>query len=468
VPLILKIYEAKFDALSKRCDAVAPIMSFPRYPQYKDSGVEWLGEVPGHWEVTALKRGFNVTLGKMLQPESNSPDDELLPYLRAANIQWDGIESTDIKQMWLSKRDRSQLRLEHGDLLVSEGGDVGRSCIWASELEYCYFQNSVNRVRARDGHSNRYLYYWISTVKDKGYIDVLCNKSTIAHFTAEKVAAVPVPLPTTDEQTQIAAFLDRETAKIDDLVAQQRRLMELLKEKRQAVISHAVTQGLNPKAPMKPSGIEWLGNVPAHWEVKRVRDVAKLNPSKSEIATLNRDTFVSFLPMSAIGEDGTLFLESEKPIGELESGYTYFRDGDVTIAKITPCYENGKGALMRGLTQGIGFGTTELIVVRPKHEEACAEFLHFLFVSSVFRNIGESHMYGAGGQKRVPDDFIRNFATGFPPASEQIAIKTFLQAELAKFDTLTAQAQRAIDLLQERRTALISAAVTGQIDVRKA
>ena len=126
--------------------------------------------------------------------------------------------------------------------------------------------------------------------------------------------------------------------------------------------------------------------------------------------------------MSAIGEDGSLSLDFEKPVGELENGYTYFRNGDVTIAKITPCYENGKGALMHGLTQGVGFGTTELIVVRPKQDVSCGKFLHFLFVSTVFRNIGESHMYGAGGQKRIPDDFVRNFSTGFPPFAEQAAI----------------------------------------------
>ena len=140
-------------------------MSFPRYPTYKDSGVDWLGEVPAHWEVCALKRGYNVALGKMLQPESSSECDELLPYLRAANIHWSGVETTDIKQMWFSKRDQAQLRLEIGDLLISEGGDVGRSCLWKSELDECYFQNSVNRVRAHDGHSNRYLYYWMSVIK---------------------------------------------------------------------------------------------------------------------------------------------------------------------------------------------------------------------------------------------------------------------------------------------------------------
>jgi len=116
----------------------------------------------------------------------------------------------------------------------------------------------------------------------------------------------------------------------------------------------------------KDSGVEWLGEVPGHWEVKRLRFVAELNPSKSEAASIDRDTLVSFLPMDAIGEDGSLRLDLEKPIGELESGYTYFRNGDVTLAKITPCYENGKGALMQGLVNSLGFGSTELIVARPK------------------------------------------------------------------------------------------------------
>ena len=121
---------------------------------------------------------------------------------------------------------------------------------------------------------------------------------------------------------------------------------------------------------------------------------------------------------------------------------------------------------MKELVNGIGFGTTELIVARPNPDQIIGTFLHFLFISTVFRGLGESHMYGAGGQKRVPDEFVRNFATAFPPLAEQIQIAGFLDSELAKFDTLTIEAQRAIDLLQERRTALISAAVTGQIDVR--
>ncbi|GAB3346270.1 hypothetical protein GCM10027359_30490 [Marilutibacter aestuarii] len=272
--------------------------------------------------------------------------------------------------------------------------------------------------------------------------------------------------PPLDEQAQISAFLDRETAKIDALIAEQEKLIALLAEKRQATISHAVTKGLDPNAPMKDSGIPWLGEVPAHWSIKRLRFVAELNPSKSELADIDRETEVSFLPMEAIGEDGSINLERTRPFAEVETGYTYFRDGDVTLAKITPCFENGKGALMQGLEAGIGFGTTEIIVARPKPSEVLGPMLNWIFRSPGFRAQGEASMYGAGGQKRVPDDFIRNFVGAFPPADEQERIVAFLDGEFGKFVALGDGVGCAIRLLKERRSALIAAAVTGKIDLR--
>lgn len=214
----------------------------------------------------------------------------------------------------------------------------------------------------------------------------------------------------------------------------------------------------------KDSGVEWLGEVPAHWEVKRLRNVATLNPSKSEISNLDRDTEVSFLPMEAVGDDGTLILDRTRPIIEVDSGYTYFRDGDVTIAKITPCFENGKGAVMRGLQSGHGFGTTELIVIRPTEGKTSSNYLHCLFTSTPFRQLGEAAMYGAGGQKRVPDDFVRDFAVAFPPLAEQSAITSFLDHETAKIDALVAEQERLIELLKEKRQAVISHAVTKGLD----
>ena len=433
-----------------------------------------MGVVPGHWEIDRLKRS-TISAKNGVWGEEAKQDANDIPCVRVADFDRQGLrvqlDEPTIRNIVDSERVGRVLM--QGDLLLEksgggEGQPVGCVVLY-DDPRPAVCSNFVARVQIAPGmDSSFWRYAHAAAYAVRLNTRSIKQTSGIQNLDASQYFDESAAFPPLAEQTQIAAFLERETVKIDALVAEKRRLMELLKEKRQAVISHAVTRGLNPDAPLKPSGIEWLGDVPEHWDVKRLRDVGNLNPSKSEIAALERDSFVSFLPMSSIGEDGSLRLDLEKPISELENGYTYFRNGDVTVAKITPCYENGKGALMRGLTQGIGFGTTELIVVRPKPDESCGEFLHFLFVSTVFRNIGESHMYGAGGQKRVPDDFVRNFATGFPPISEQAAIAAFLQAELAKFDTLTTEAQRAIDLLQERRTALISAAVTGQIDVRDA
>jgi type I restriction enzyme S subunit len=210
----------------------------------------------------------------------------------------------------------------------------------------------------------------------------------------------------------------------------------------------------------KPSGVEWLGEVPDHWEVKRLRRLVSLNPSKSETALLPSNSLVSFLPMEAIGQNGSIDLGRQCVLSEVASGYSYFRDGDVVIAKITPCFENGKGALLRGMTNSCGFGTTELIVMRPDPASMDPEFLQRLVTSDSFRKLGEASMYGAGGQKRVPDDFAREFATPLPPLPEQRAIAAFLDRETAKIDALITEQEKLIELLAEKRQAVISHAVT--------
>jgi type I restriction enzyme S subunit len=192
--------------------------------------------------------------------------------------------------------------------------------------------------------------------------------------------------------------------------------------------------------------------------------VATFNPSKSESGDLPRDTEVSFLPMEAIGDDGTIQLGLTREIGAVEQGYTYFRDGDVVMAKITPCFENGKGALVSGLLGGIGFGTTELIVARPIARLAEGRYLQWLFTSPHFRASATASMYGAGGQKRVPEEFVRNFVVALPALAEQSVIASFLDRETAKIDALVAEQEQLIALLKEKRQAVISQAVTKGLD----
>lgn len=221
----------------------------------------------------------------------------------------------------------------------------------------------------------------------------------------------------------------------------------------------AALRRFRPYPSYKDSGVEWLEEIPTHWQVKRLRFVSHVNPSKSEISPAERHHEVSFLPMECIGEGGILKLEEVRSLMDVYEGFTYFRDGDVLVAKITPCFENGKGALAFGLTNGIGFGTTELHVIRP-NSEIDPKFLWYLSVSFPFRAVGETEMKGTAGQKRIAEDFIRDFRLPLLPVEEQRTIATFLDRETARIDGLIAKKKRLIELLQEKRTALITQAVT--------
>src|SRR5660397_27725 len=263
----------------------------------------------------------------------------------------------------------------------------------------------------------------------------------------------------------IAAFLDRETARTDALIERKRRQIELLQEKRSALINHAVTKGLDSHAPMKDSGVEWFGDVPEHWSPGRLRYRAKINSSRSELDGTPGTLDISFVPMESVHEYGGLSLDQTRPLAEVATGYTYFRDGDVLAAKITPCFENGKGSIAQDLVNGIGCGTTELHVLRP-YASLGRRFLFYVTISHAFRHLGAGEMYGAGGQKRVPEDFFRNFRKPIPPLAEQRAIAALLDRETARIDGLIEKVEQSIATLREHRTALISAAVTGKIDVR--
>ncbi|PKQ39013.1 restriction endonuclease subunit S [Pseudomonas sp. YY-1] len=202
---------------------------------------------------------------------------------------------------------------------------------------------------------------------------------------------------------------------------------------------------------------------PNSWEQKRLRFALRMNPSKTEI-DLDDSELVSFVPMDAVGEYGGIRLDEEKELSEIGSGYTYFCDDDVVVAKITPCFENGKGSVAKGLKNKTAFGTTELHVMRAGPEHLEPQFLFYLTISDLFRKIGESEMYGAGGQKRVPESFIKDFRAGIPPIREQQDIARFLDFKTAQIDALIAKKVALLDKLAEKRTALISHAVTKGLD----
>jgi len=436
---------------------------YTAYSEYKDSGVEWLGDVPTHWFSTKVKYGYEITLGKMLQKEAKSSEDKLKPYLKAINIQPCGVSLDQVGKMWFSPSDLRSLKLIDGDVLISEGGDVGRSAIWRNELPDCYIQNAINRARPKINQSSAFLFYWMNMLKGSEYIDILCNKATIAHYTAEKVENSPLFIPYDDEAEKIANFLDHETAKIDTLIEKQQQLIKLLKEKRQAVISHAVTKGLNPNAPMRDSGVEWLGEVPEGWVSCVLKNYSRIIDCKH----ITAEFFDEGIPLASIGEVKewcvnltTAKLTNKKYYFDLIDGGRKPEPGDIIYSRNATV---GEAALVAEGMPDFAMGQ-DVCLIRLD-EGVLPEYLLYVLKSGVIRNQLDLTMVGSTF-KRINVDDIRNFAIALPSYEKQVEIVAELTRALGKYDTLVLNAETTIGLMTERRTALISAAVTGKIDVR--
>ncbi|EJR0953670.1 restriction endonuclease subunit S, partial [Vibrio alginolyticus] len=355
-------------------------------------------------------------------------------------------------------------RLQKGDVLVSEGGDVGRSAIWNNELAECYIQNAINRVRPLGQNCSRYFNYWIYSLKSSDFINILCNKATIAHYTAEKLEASPLLLPSSVEQTQIANFLDHETAKIDTLIEKQQQLIKLLKEKRQAVISHAVTKGLNPQAPMKSSGVEWLGEVPEHWKLTLfkylVSQMGGGTPDKGNTSFWNGN-----IPWVS---------PKDMKVDYISTSQDLITDIAVKNSSTKLVPEQSILMVVRGmiLVHSVPVAlTTKPVTINQDmkalipNKDIQPEFLLF-FLKGIKDYILDFVETSAHGTKCLRTEDFENMQLFIPPIDEQAAILSSIKIILDKLDSLIQKAEQAITLMQERRTALISAAVTGKIDVR--
>ena len=343
-------------------------MSLSPYPKYKPSGVEWLGEVPAHWEVTRLK---DVAIYWVSNVDKVATDDELPVRLcNYTDVYYhDYIRpNMGLMETTATAQEINRFRLQVDDVVITrdseDWSDIGVPALVvesASDL-VCGYHLAIIRPKAyRQVLVGKFLLRTLQADAVNRQFQVAATGVTRYGLPKSSIGEAWLPLPSQQEQRAIAAFLDRETEKIDTLVAKKRTLIERLKEERTSLITHTVTRGLPPEAAraaglephpkLKSSGVEWLGEVPENWAVKRVRFCANVNPQP--FRSLHSDSEVSFVPMEAIGEYGGLNLDQTRSFFEVDSGYTEFKDGDVVVAKITPCFENGKGALATGLLNGI-------------------------------------------------------------------------------------------------------------------
>ncbi|MCE1226249.1 MAG: restriction endonuclease subunit S [Geobacteraceae bacterium] len=437
-------------------------MSFPHYEKYKDSGVEWLGEVPQEWEVKPVKTVCTYN-DEVL--DDSTPADYDIDYVEISGVSADrGImEVTTVP--FCAAPSRARRRVKDGDVIVSTVRTYLRAIApVVKPADNMIVSTGFAVVRPRSVHPA----FLGHLLRSEFMISSVISRSVGVSYpaiNASDLVLLKVPLPPLPEQQTIAAFLDRETGKIDALVAEQERLIELLKEKRQAVISHAVTKGLNPDAPMKDSGIEWLGEVPEGWEVKRLKALANSIKAGPFGSALTKDMYVSE-GYRVYGQEQVI--PGDFTVGDYFINHEKFTDlqqyqvapGDILISCVGTF---GKIAIVPNDIEP-GIINPRLLRVRCAESVFAEYFTTLLRSDVVFEQF--SFLSRGGTMDIINIGILSEIFLVLPPLEEQTAITTFLDCETARIDTLTGEAYKAIGLLKERRSALISAAVTGKIDVR--
>lgn len=430
------------------------LASFPVYKAYRDSGAQWFGNVPEHWAIKKLKHQANVVLGKMLCTE-NKGNYELKPYLKSKNIQWLTADLSSVDDMWFSPSELEMYRLRTGDLVISEGGEVGKTCMWEGELEECYIQNSAHKVSFMNGNEPRFFLYLFFLAGKIGLFEAIVNRVSIAHLTREKLANVEFLFPPVIEQKAIADFLDRKTAEIDKAGAVKEKQIALLKERKQILIQNAVTRGLNPDAPMRDSAVEWIGEIPAHWEVRRVKHLFRLVMEPSE---KNNDHELLSV-YSDIGVKPRRELEERGNRASTTDGYWLVRKGDIIVNKLLAWM----GAI--GLSNYDGVTSPAYDILRPIVPLE-GDYYHLLFRTEMCSAELKKHSRGIMDMRlRLYFDKFGAVEVPYPPREEQTAIINHIDSESAKIDKAIDLQQQQIDRLKEYKATLINSAVTGKIKV---
>jgi len=413
--------------------------------EMKNSGVDWIGEIPRDWqlvracdlfrkkkttgrvdaELLSVYREHGVVPKASRDDNMNRPSDDLSAY-----------QFVKIGDLVLNK-----MKTWQGSIAVSKHEGIVSPAYYVARPLVKMSLDFVHHLLRSPNYIDRY------AALSSG---VRVNQWDLSY---DDFKAMPVPMPSIGEQRAIADYLDRQTALIDQRLSTLEEKKIVLAELRKATIHEAVTKGLNKSATMKDSG------APSHWTTVRIKDVAKLNPS----ILLPKLDEIDFFPMEAIGVDGGLSFGQHKAVAQA-GGYSQMQNGDVCFAKVTPCFENGKSAIVEGLKAKVALATTEITILRP-NKKINRQFLHYRIKGLDFAVDGANEMKGAGGLKRVPERFAADFAFQLPPLSEQFAIANHLDQQTQQIDAQLSTLDEQAQVLKELRKAIIHEAVTGKIDL---
>ncbi len=434
-------------------------MSQHRYESYKDSGNNWLGEVPRTWQVTRLKHVVSapITDGPHETPEFLN---EGVPFISAEAVASGEINFDKIRgyispayNAQCAKKYQPQL---HDIYMVKSGATTGVVALVRDRTDFNIW-SPLAAIRCAESVHPFFVFYFLRSRNFQEAVSLNWSFGTQQNIGMNVIGNMACILPPFFEQVAIATFLDHETAKIDALVAGQQRLIALLKEKRQAVVSHAVTKGLDPDAQMKDSGVEWLREVPAHWNVLRFQHCVSISEGQVNPEIDPYANMILIAPNHVESCTGRILALETATNQGAESGKYLCNAGEVVYSKIRP-------ALRKACIAPIDCLCSADMYPLNGQSGLSNDFLYWFILSEVFSCLAilESQRVA---MPKINRESLKDVRIAFPPALEQLEIVSYLRSETLKLDNLMFEAERAVELLRERRTALISAAVTGKIDV---
>ena len=421
--------------------------------EMKDSGIEWVGAIPNHWRVSKIKQ---IVRWKSVKGQ---PDLPVLSLYRDYGVI--PKDSRDDNHNVTSLDTSGYKVVEHGDLVIN------KMKAWQGSLAVSEYNGIVSPAYhickiTSENICKKYLHYLL---RDASYLPEYMRLSTGLRvgqwdLSFDDFKNIPFLVPPLAEQERIAAFLDAECAEIDAVLEKTRASIEEYKKLKQAVITQAVTKGVRGDRPMKNSGIEWIGEIPAEWTASKIKYCTEFSPS-CNTSHLSEDSLVTFTPMECI-KNG-YFENREAHFSALSSSYTQYQDGDIVFAKVTPCFENGNIAIMQGLSAGVGFGSSELFVIRP--QSINTEFIFYYLQNDIFKQYACATMTGTGGLKRVSPTFVRNYSVFIPCNEEQLEIVRYLNEKCSGIEVLIAKKQQYLTEIENYKKSLIYEYVTGKREV---
>lgn len=428
-----------------------------RYERYKDSGIPWLGEVPEHWEVKRLKFLTN----KIVDGAHFTPTyvNEGVPFLRVTDIQEKNIDMEKIKYIPLEEHQELIKRCnpQKGDLLLSKNGTIGISKKIDWNWEFSIFV-SLCLIKFNSLISSNYAKYFFDSNSLQEQIFGLIKKNTVINLHLDKIENFWFVLPSLKEQTAIAHYLDTKLGEIDALIEKQQTLLEKLAEQRTAVITHAVTKGLNPAAPMKNSGVEWLGGVPVHWEVLSIKRLSQVKRGASPRPIDNPDYFdddgeYAWVRIADVTASNMYLLETTQRLSDLGKSFSVPLQPNSLFLSIA-------GSVGKPIITKIKACIHDGFVYFPEYKNNI-KFLYYIFCSGQpYLGLGKM-----GTQLNLNTDTVGAIKIALPPKEEQANIAEYLDQETTKIDRLCDTVNQTIGRLKEYRTALITQAVTGKIKV---